>query len=215
MATTVREKPSKYGEWWRTNDLDENWYRRIFANRSRAHEFFLDWLGGLIRQGKRINSILEVGCGRGEPYARLLREHGYVGVDISEKEIDFCRQRYGPDRFVVADVVAQPLQDQYDLVFAHAVVDHVYDINRFLKNLWAMTTMDLYVSSYRGWFPRLDTHDYNWEEAYTCYNNRVSPAEARSTLEAEGASKLEIFPVYVGNSADDIALETTIIASRR
>lgn len=210
----TREKPACYGQWWNANDLDEAWYRNIFALRSRAHAFFLDWFSGLIRCGDDVATILEVGCGRAYPYGRIFDGYDYTGNDISEKEIAFCRETYPSHRFFVSDVVAEPPIGPFDLVFSHAVIDHVYDIDRFLVNLAKPTAKHLYVSSYRGWFPRLESHVYDWYEEATCYNNSISSSQARRALQGSGFATIEIFPVYVGNTADDIPLETVIIASR-
>jgi SAM-dependent methyltransferase len=209
-----REKPATYGQWWESNRLDENWYASIFNVRPRAHEFFLDWFSGLIREGTPIESILEVGCGRGRPYARLFEGYAYHGADISQKEIEFCRRTYpnGEARFFQADAITDDLRGRYDLVFSHAVVDHVYDINLFLQKLAGAAKGWLYISSYRGWFPRRDKHEYEWYEPCTSFLNRLSPSETRRALTEAGCSDVQVFPLFVGNQTDDIPMETVIVA---
>jgi SAM-dependent methyltransferase len=210
-----REKPSNYGRWWDENQLDETWYKSIFDVRPRAHQYFLDWFSELIRRGERIGSILEVGCGRGQPYAKLFEGYDYYGADISEKEIAHCQWSYenGPSRFFVADAIQDDLRGPYDLVFCHAVVDHVYDINLFLQKLARASTSRLYVSSYRDWSPRLQTHEYVWYEPCTSYLNRLSPDETRRALSEVGCAEVEVFPLFVGNQADNLPWETIATAT--
>jgi len=211
---TGREKPVKYGTWWNTNGLDEAWYAKIYSLRTRAHEFFLNWVSDLIRQGFKIESILEVGCGRGEPYRAIFQGYDYYGTDISEKEISYCREKAGrsADRFFVSDAVRDHLGGPYDLVFSHAVIDHVYDINAFIQALAAASRGWVYISAYRSWHPRLEKHVYAWAEDLTCYNNYTSPLEARGVLEEMRCEPVEIFPIFVGIAADNFPLETVITA---
>jgi hypothetical protein len=213
-AESQRERPERYGVWWNNNALGESWYTEIYSHRVKAYEFFMNWFTELIRRGERIDSTLEVGCGRGLPFARIFADHNYHGADISEKEIAFCRAQYGggEDRFRLVDAIKDDLGGPYDLVFSHAVIDHVYDINAYLQQLAKASNGFIYHSAYRGWHPRLDAHKYTWNEHVTCYDNYVSPSEARRTLNVIGADKIEIFPIFVGNVADDLPLETVICA---
>ena len=217
MQSTVavrREKPANYGHWWEENGLGEDWYKAIFDVRPRAHQYFLDWFSGLIRRGERISSILEVGCGRGQPYARLFEAYNYRGTDISTKEIEYCQTAYsdGRNRFFRADAIEDDLRGPYDLVFCHAVVDHVYDINLFLQKLAKASSGWLYVSSYRDWSPRLNSHEYIWYEECTSYLNRLSPEETRRALLQVGCTAVEVFPLFVGNQTDNLPWETVVTA---
>ncbi|MEZ5937931.1 MAG: class I SAM-dependent methyltransferase [Hyphomonadaceae bacterium] len=215
QVETGRDKPETYGTWWNTNSLDENWYREIFDVRPRAHAFFMDWLGSRHREGETITRILEVGCGRAL-YADFLKAYDYNGTDISEKEIEFCRRRHGgpAERFFVADAIADDLRGPYDLVFSHAVIDHVYDVNLFIQKLFAATTGWLYISAYRDWHPQRLRHEYNWYPEGTCYNNHLSPVECRQALEDVGARDIQVFPVFVDNRTDNFPFETVIIARK-
>ena len=191
--------------------------RRIYSVRPRAHEFFLEWFCEREREGAAIHRILEVGCGRAVPYARIFRAYDYYGTDISEKEIAICREQYGADdrHFFAGDAIAGEVRGPYDLVYSHAVIDHVYDVNAFLEKLAAATCGWLYVSAYAGWHPRLDRHAYRWHEDITCYQDEISPKEARSALAAIGCGEIQVFPVYVGNNTDDVPFETVITARRK
>ena len=216
VKTKAPPKPPNYGLWWKTNSADENWYKEIFEHRPHAHTFFMDWFGNLVRDGEEISSIFEVGCGRGIPYASYFKSIDYYGADLSEKEVQYCREKYGlpADRFFVLDVIAQTPERTFDVVFSHAVIDHVYDINTFLAQLAKLTLHHLYISAYLNWFPRHMQHEYKWLEHVTCYHNAISPAEARMVLLDAGFSRVEIFPVFSGRWDIGHPMETTIIASR-
>lgn len=208
----TRPKPAEYGRWWNTNSEDEQWYRQIFKLRERAHLAFLDWYSGLVKQGEPALSILEVGCGRAYPYARIFKAMDYNGTDISEKEITYCQETYGTERFFVSDVISHVPTRTYDVVFSHAVIDHVYDIPAFLLQLAKLSRGWLYVSGYWGWFPTLTEHSYRWDQRVTCYYNQISPRSAKASLELAGCRDVQVFPVYVGNQADHIDFETVITA---
>lgn len=203
------ERPAEYGRWWNDRQRDDDWYALIFGKRTKAHEQFMRWVE---RHGP-FNSMLEVGCGRGEPYARSLRTSNYFGCDIAAPQIEACQQRF-PDRsasFFVADAVRDDLGGPYDLVFSHAVVDHVYDIDAFLGRLARATRRWLYISAYNGWYAELPQHVYRWVPKLTCFKNELSPSAARRTLETTGCENISIEPLTLDNGDR----ETIIVAQRR
>src|ERR1700722_9854738 len=57
-------------------------------------------------------SILDIGCGSGEPIARYLIDQGFAvdGVDTSPTLISLCRGRFPQRSWHVADIVAPPLR---------------------------------------------------------------------------------------------------------
>jgi len=197
----------KYGRWWSGEQCDEQWYRDIFSLRREAHERFMVWLETAARMAP-VMSTLEVGCGHSEFYGAVLSDYGYHGCDIAPPQVAACQRRY-PDRrdnFFLADALRHDLRGPYDLVFSHAVIDHVGDIDLFLTRLAAASRRLLFVSCYNGWND-IDEHRYRWVDGLTCFKNEVSPHRARHTLEAAGCRDISVHPVPVGN-----ALETVIIA---
>jgi SAM-dependent methyltransferase len=206
-----RVKPPNYGEWWATNEKGEEWYEELHASRERIHEAFAEWVTRL-RTSERISCVLEVGCGRAVRYANLFSDCRYVGYDISPKEISWCRRQHtNPDHeFVCADFVEAALGERFDLVFSHAVVDHVYDVDRFVAALAGASRRWLYLSSYRGWFPELTEHVYRWHENDTCYYNDLSPGALTRVLEDAGCTEVKAYPLATGRP--DIPLETVVTA---
>lgn len=78
---------------------------------------WLDRFLALLPQG---GSILDIGCGSGEPIARYFIEAGYrpTGVDSSPAMIGLCRSRFPNETWVVADMRALSLSRRFDGVLA-------------------------------------------------------------------------------------------------
>jgi SAM-dependent methyltransferase len=98
----------------------------------RANHEILDWASAA-SQHRRFEvlvdnvdlagmKVLDVGCGLGDLLAMLQRrniEVDYTGVDILQKMIDRCRERFGTGRFLQADIFSREAfgAGQFDLVF--------------------------------------------------------------------------------------------------
>jgi predicted TPR repeat methyltransferase len=65
-------------------------------------------------------SILDIGCGSGEPIARYLiaAGHGVTGVDSSETMIALCRERFPTQSWVVADMRDLNLDRRFNGILA-------------------------------------------------------------------------------------------------
>ena len=108
-----------------TNDAG----RIIGLYQRRAHDFdrergrdlseqsWLDRFAALLPRG---GSVLDVGCGMGEPMARHLIERGFAltGIDAAPAMVDLCRSRFPHARFVVADMRALRLGSIHDGILA-------------------------------------------------------------------------------------------------
>ncbi len=66
------------------------------------------------------SSILDLGCGTGEPIAQFFIEKGFkvTGVDGSQKMIELCRKRFPDERWIVSDMRDINLQQQFDAILA-------------------------------------------------------------------------------------------------
>lgn len=208
----MMSKPPHYGEWWKNNDKGTEWFIEIFNARGKIHKVFIDWLTKRQAKGDNIDSILDVGCGRSVVYADLFQHNRYVGYDISEKEIDWCKSnRNHPEHdYICGDFLKDGVDEKFDLVFSHAVIDHIYDINAFVWAILRTAKKWAYITSYRGWFPDFKTHIYRWNQTDTCFYNDISPNEVNEILEGIGCSDVEIFPLPSENK--EILFETVIIA---
>lgn len=77
----------------------------------------LDQFRGLVRRG---GSILDIGCGTGEPIARYLIEAGHdlTGIDASPAMIALCSDRFPQVTWTVADMRTLSLGRRFDGVLA-------------------------------------------------------------------------------------------------
>nr|WP_298720060.1 class I SAM-dependent methyltransferase [uncultured Steroidobacter sp.] len=65
-------------------------------------------------------SILDIGCGSGQPIAKHLIERGYdvTGVDSSPPLIDKCRARFPGNEWIVSDMRSLVLNRRFDALIA-------------------------------------------------------------------------------------------------
>ncbi len=92
--------------------------------------------------------VLNVGCGIGISCAYIAKRHGcrVVGVDISEKMIEWSRQRARQERiedkveFRVADILDLPFEDdRFDAVIVESVIAFVDDKARAIRECRRVT----------------------------------------------------------------------------
>ena len=103
--------------------------------------------------------VLNVGCGIGVGSAYIARKYGchVVGVDISEKMIEWSRRRAREERveakveFRTADVLDLPFEaDRFDVVFAESVLIFVEDQARAIRECVRVTKPGGYVGLNEG-----------------------------------------------------------------
>jgi SAM-dependent methyltransferase len=87
--------------------------------------------------------VLEVGVGMGADHLELAkaRPKSLWGVDLTERAIDFTRNRLALNGFEsnlrVADAESLPYADQsFDLVFSYGVLHHSPDTARAIQEVW-------------------------------------------------------------------------------
>jgi 2-polyprenyl-3-methyl-5-hydroxy-6-metoxy-1,4-benzoquinol methylase len=111
MTMTQRNKDKVYEcyekivDWFddaRTKTLMESEYLNLIVNSVSA--------GG---------SVLDLGCGTGEPLAQFFIDKGFrvTGVDGSKKMIELCKKRFPSEQWIVADMRDINLQ-QFDVILA-------------------------------------------------------------------------------------------------
>jgi SAM-dependent methyltransferase len=78
------------------------------------------WLDRFVASVPPGGSIVDIGCGCGEPIARFLIEAGYAltGIDSSAAMIDLCRGRFPRQTWVVADMRTLSLGRRFDGILA-------------------------------------------------------------------------------------------------
>jgi arsenite methyltransferase len=112
------------------------------------------------------HEVLNVGCGIGISCAYLAKKHGcrVVGVDISEKMIDWSRKRAREERvedqveFRVADILDLPFDaDRFDAVIVESVVAFVADKARAIRECRRVTKPGGYVGLNEAFFTEAPT----------------------------------------------------------
>jgi SAM-dependent methyltransferase len=186
ISKTVRRRlkekikgKSQYGniEWKNANF---EWYNKIHDGNFLLHENFVKYL----KEKNDVKTVLEVGCGAGI-YAIKNRELfnglSYTGLDISKEAIEHCKKNSNFN-FICADLIKMDIIEKYDLVYSHAVVDHVYDIDTFISKLCSLCRKYAYINAYRGYFPELKKHRMTWRDDDSCYYNDISPIQISEVL---------------------------------
>lgn len=84
-------------------------YRTYAADfdRSRSRDLIeKSWLDRFLAHLQPVASILDIGCGAGEPIARYCIEGGHevTGIDASPSLISLCRERFPGHRWLVGDM---------------------------------------------------------------------------------------------------------------
>jgi len=106
QSPTVCESYEKIAAWFdehRSKDLMEK-----------------EYLDLIIQSIPSRGTILDLGCGTGEPLAKFFIERGYqvTGIDGSQKMIDFCQKRFSNGHFFVKDMRGLNLAQKFDAVIA-------------------------------------------------------------------------------------------------
>jgi SAM-dependent methyltransferase len=157
------------------------WYEKIHDENIQLHKNFSDYLD---TKRTSIKTILEVGCGTGVypiKYKKLFNNLEYTGIDFSETNIEYCKQN-SKFHFISGDFIKMKIEQKYDLVYSHAVVDHVYDIDAFVMNLVKSCKKFAYINAYRGFFPDLEEHEMKWRDEDNCYYNKISLKQIETLL---------------------------------
>lgn len=85
------------------------------------------WLDRFLVHVRSGGTILDVGCGVGEPIARHLIDRGYrvFGLDASPTMIELCRARFPDSEWLVADMRGLDLDRRFDGILAWDSLFHV------------------------------------------------------------------------------------------
>jgi len=76
--------------------------------------------------------------------------------------------------FICTDFLKKSLNKKFDLVFSHALIDHVYDVDLFVEKIIESSNRSAYITAYRGYFPDLEKHVMRRNNLEGTYYNDVS-----------------------------------------
>jgi ubiquinone/menaquinone biosynthesis C-methylase UbiE len=104
-------------------DKIASWFD-LARTRALIEKPYLDYLARELKEGA---SVLDLGCGTGEPMLRYLAEWGYevLGVDASVAMIDIARARFPDTRFEVGDMRELKLDRSFDAIIAWHSLFHL------------------------------------------------------------------------------------------
>ena len=181
---------SDYGndDWKKANF---EWYEKIHNENSSLHDSFMKYFNS---KRDLIKTVLEVGCGAGVypiKYKKKFEGLQYTGLDFSPTNIEYCKKQ-SVSNFIAGDFIKMDINQKYDLVYSHAVIDHVYDIDKFLVNLVKACKKFAYINAYRGYYPDLEKHEMKWRDDDNCYYNKISIKKINETLMNMGLTKDEV-----------------------
>jgi SAM-dependent methyltransferase len=94
-------------------------------NRSLPERAWLDRFLGYLPPS---SSVLDIGCGMGEPIARYIINSGFsvVGIDASRSMVDICRARFPDSEWLEADMRTLALGRQFGGVLAWDSFFHLH-----------------------------------------------------------------------------------------
>ncbi|HTU13286.1 MAG TPA: methyltransferase domain-containing protein [Allosphingosinicella sp.] len=96
--------------------------------RSPGSLFEKPWLDRFLARVRPGGTILDIGCGSGQPIARYLIEQGFrlTGIDSAPSFIAMCRARFPEHQWEVADVRSLDLGRRFDgLIAWHSAFFHL------------------------------------------------------------------------------------------
>lgn len=79
-----------------------------------------EYLNLIVKSVPAGGSILDLGCGTGEPIAQFFIAQGFkvTGVDGSKKMIELCKTRFPNEHWIVSDMREINLSQKFDVVLA-------------------------------------------------------------------------------------------------
>lgn len=137
-------------------EFDEWKYDVMFRNRIITHEYFKNWL-----KDCHINSALEIGGGVSN-HKELFEHYHNIEINTTIKN----------PWTSTGDYLEYTPKKKYDLIFSHAVIDHIKKPNEFILKSIKEAKKYVFHSIYRGLQrqspthldPIIDEHDYLYNQ---------------------------------------------------
>jgi SAM-dependent methyltransferase len=167
----------------RAREWDEVRHARLIE------QSWLDRFGALLPPA---GSVLDFGCGSGDPIARNLIERGFAvtGVDSSPAMIEMCKARHPASRWIVGDMRSLSLGRRFDGLLAWDSFFHLRpEDQRSMFPIWrAHATAGAALMFTSG--PRYGEAigEFHGEPLY---HSSLDPAEYRSLLDAHDFDVVE------------------------
>jgi len=206
------QRPEGYGRYWsktkyKNRDFIE-WYKWMYQSRLKINEEFINWV-----RSHDVKSIADFGCGIGIGFESAFKDREYIGVDISQRNIDWCNQTYTnpKHKYLYMDFIQEDLPQKAEVSVCNGTLENVWNINSALESMVRNSSKWIYASCFMGYHPNLESHQYNWVPDKKVYSSLVSPIESTRVLENLGCTEIQIFPSKKGD-APEAGEEAIIIA---
>ena len=178
----------------KTRDTYERHAGRFDAERSRAL-FERPWLDRFVSLLPERATVLDVGCGAGEPVARYFVDSGLrvTGIDVSREMVALSAQRLPSARWLIADMRELNLDETFDGVVSWHAFFHLTPAEQrttlplFARHLTDGGALLLTVGPREG-----ETVGRVGGEAV--YHASLSPAEYRRILAEHGLEIVDFVP---------------------
>ncbi len=163
-------------------------------DRMRGRDLFeRPWLDRFLARIPAGGTILDIGCGMGEPIGRYLVERGYrvTGIDPAPSLIALCRARFPAEEWLVADVRTLALARRFDgLVAWHNAFFHLTpaDQRSLFARLAAHAKPGAALIFTSG--PEEGEEIGDWL-GQPLYHGSLAPDEYRALLKANGFGDIE------------------------
>lgn len=189
----------RFGEIWQNQDA-KKWFDESKLQMPLVTEDIINF----IKKQTCSTSFLDIGCGPGiYPilYKELFLNRHYTGIDISKSFINFCKNN-SDFEFICDDFLKRDFISKFDCIFSRSVIDHVNDVDLFLKKIVTNCTKSAYIYAYRGFYPELLEHKSVLDRNGGYFMNNLSPKKLSDSLIEAGLSENE-FVVRPKNSGFD------------
>jgi len=123
-----------------------------------SRDYYLD-----IAKRYEAESFLDLGCGFGETY-NLFVQNGvklrYVGMDVTRKFIDICKERYPEAEFMTGEIQNVPFPDaSFDLVSCRCVLEHLPESEPAIMEMARVSAKAVVIVWFR-WPAEMDRRQY-------------------------------------------------------
>ncbi|MBX2869833.1 MAG: class I SAM-dependent methyltransferase [Acidiferrobacterales bacterium] len=207
----ARWKPTNYGTIWdETKDLD-SWYMWMFNGRINVHNVFFQWFEEKSLEYS-MQEIADFGSGIGYEYSQYFSNRTYHGYDIAKHVVEWANRKNtnSNHHFYCTDYICEDIDRKYDLVISSGTIDNCYDIDQYLDAMVRVSRRWIYLTSYSGWFPELESHNYSFNAEQNCFYNKLSPRKVKDLLKNLGCSHITVRKLPTLNNT--IPYETEIFA---
>ena len=131
----------------------------------------------------------------------------YTGIDMSEAAIAHAKKNL-PFEFKSGDFIKMENHKQYDLIFTLGVLDHVYDIEKFLTKTLDACKKYAYIHTYRGHFTELEEHRQWWNDGEGNYYNDISIPQVKKFLINYGLKEDEFSVRLLKGAMENLETQT-------